>query len=294
MDKWGCNVSNIVCVGMGYCARALAWQLADLDWRVTGTTRSKDKAEQLDEAGWRAIVFNGTMPSLELAAALADATHLLVSAPPGAAGDPLLAQHAGSLRAAPRLTWIGYLSTIGVWGDQGGAWIDETTEALPRPGRSEHRLEAEQAWLSIGAATGKRVQVFRLAGIYGPGRSVFDQLRAGTARSVVKPGHVSNRIHVEDIAQALMRAMAGHGRHCHYILADDEPAPPEDVVAHAAMLKGVPAPPAVPFETAELSDMARSFYESCKRVRNGRMKQDLGVRLLHPTYREGLAAILKG
>lgn len=287
-------MSNIVCVGMGYCARALAWQLADLDWRVTGTARSKDKAEKLDEAGWRAIVFDGTMPALELAAALSEATHLLVSAPPGDAGDPLLLQHAGSLRSAPRLRWIGYLSTIGVWGDHGGEWIDETTPVVTRPGRSARRLAAEEAWLALGADVGKRVQIFRLAGIYGPGRSAFDQFRAGTARRIVKPGHVSNRIHVDDIVQALLQAMAGRGQHTHYIIADDEPAPPQDVVVHAAGLKGAALPPEVPFETAGLSDMARSFYATCKRVRNGRMKDDLGVRLFYPTYREGLAAILSG
>lgn len=285
-------MTNLVCVGMGYCARALAWQLADLDWRITGTARSKDGAENLTEAGWRGMVFDGTLASVELAAAIADATHLLLSVPPGAAGDPLLAQHAGSVRAAQRLRWIGYLSTTGVYGDHGGGWIDESTPAMPRSARGQRRLQAEEAWLTLGSDIGKRAQIFRLSGIYGPGRSAIDQLRAGTARRVIKPGQVFNRIHVDDVANVLMQAVSGRGSHTHYNLADDEPAPPEDVVTYAARLLGVPPPAAVAFEEAELSDMARSFYAETKRVRNHRMKQDFDIELLYPTYREGLAAIL--
>lgn len=228
-----------------------------------------------------------------LASRLAETTHLLLSAPPGPNGDPLLAWHAADVRRAPQLEWIGYLSTIGVYGDHGGAWIDETTPATPRPGRSQARLDAENAWLKLAAATDKRVQIFRLPGIYGPGRSAIDQLRAGTAKRIVKPGQVFNRIHVDDIAAVLAAAADGRGRHSHYNLADDEPAPAEDVVAFAAGLIGVPAPPQVPFEAAQLSAMARSFYEEAKRVRNDRIKQDLGVRLQYPTYREGLRAIAR-
>lgn len=285
-------MTTLLCVGMGYCARALSWQLVDEDWRVTGTARTKDGVEQLAEAGWRSLAFDGAVASPDLAAAIDDATHVLVSAPPGSLGDPLLAHHAGSIRAAGRLRWIGYLSTTGVYGDHAGGWIDETTPPAPRPGRGQRRLDAERAWLALGAVTGKRVQVFRLSGIYGPGRSAIDQLRAGTARRVVKPNHVSNRIHVDDIAAVLRRAMSGAGTHTIYNLADDEPAPPDVVVEHAAHLLGIPAPPAIAFDEAPLSEMARSFYEETKRVRNDRIKRDLGVALLYPTYREGLAAIL--
>jgi nucleoside-diphosphate-sugar epimerase len=192
---------------------------------------------------------------------------------------------------AESVRWVGYLSTIGVYGDAGGAWIDEDTPARPGSARASRRIEAEAAWLDFGKRTGKRVQIFRLGGIYGPGRSAFDDLRAGSARRIIKPGQVFNRIHVGDIANVLVAAVGGRGRHSIYNVVDDEPGPPQDVVAYAAGLLGVPAPPEIPFEKAELSPMGRSFYSENRRVRNARLKEDLGVRLAYPSYREGLAAI---
>jgi nucleoside-diphosphate-sugar epimerase len=275
---------------MGFTARALARRLDGAQWRITGTVRDGIAASRT-ERHWRPIAFEGRAPSPELATAIGGTTHLLVSAPPDAAGDPLLAQHRANVESAAHLLWIGYLSTTGVYGDHGGAWIDETTPVAPRSDRAIRRVAAEDAWLALSAARGVRVQVFRLSGIYGPGRSAIDQVRAGTARCVIKPGQIFNRIHVEDIASALEAAMIGRGQHAIYNLADDEPAPPEDVVRYAAFLLGVPPPPAIAFEDAQLSGMARSFYEETKRVRNSRMKQDLGITLRYPTHREGLAAI---
>ena len=213
------------------------------------------------------------------------------SAPPGEQGDPVLRHHRDDLRAAPQLQWIGYLSTVGVYGGHGGAWVDEATPANPGSPRSQYRLAAEQAWLALPNGAKPLIGVFRLSGIYGPGRSAIDNLRDGTARRIVKPGQVFNRIHVDDIALVLEAAMARQPASQIYNVTDDEPAPPQDVVGYAAALLGLPVPPDLPFATAALSPMARSFYSDNKRVRNDRMKRELGVSLAHPTYREGMAAI---
>jgi nucleoside-diphosphate-sugar epimerase len=216
-----------------------------------------------------------------------------MSAPPDRDGDPLLVRHV-DVAAAPNLTWIGYLSTIGVYGDHNGAWVDETTAPNPQTDRSRWRLEAESAWLELGRSRAVRVKVFRLPGIYGPGRSAIDNLRAGTARRIVKPGHVFNRIHVADIANTLAAAIKTMARHDIYNVADDEPASSEDVLLYAAKLLQVTPPPAIPITSGELSPMSRSFYSECRRVSNQRIKRDLGVKLAYPTFREGLQAIAAG
>lgn len=284
---------HLLCIGLGYTARALARRLSSKGFAVTGTSRTREGTERIEAGGWRALLFaDGAAPSL--VAAARSATHVLVSAAPGEAGDPVLPALGTALAEASDLRWIGYLSTIGVYGDRGGAWIDEATPPQPGNARSRRRLEAEKAWEDFAARTGRRVEIFRLPGIYGPGRSAIESVRAGTARRIIKPGQVFNRMHVEDIALALEAALAGPARHALYNLCDDEPAPPEDVVAYAAELLGLPQPPAVPFAEAELSPMARSFYAESKRVSNRRMKDVLGVRLRYPSYREGLAAIVRG
>jgi len=217
----------------------------------------------------------------------------VISAAPGDGGDPLLAHHAEELRAAP-LQWIGYLSTIGVYGNHDGKWIDEETPAEPTSPRGQRRLEAERAWAEFGDSAGVPTGIFRLSGIYGPGRGPLEKLRSGQARAVIKPGQVFNRIHVEDIASALEAAIARAGeRHGVrvYNVTDDEPAPPQDVLDFAADLIGVPRPPRVPFEDADMSPMARSFYSDNKRTSNARMKQELGVTLTYPTFREGIRAL---
>lgn len=285
-------MTSLFCFGLGYSAEAFARRVRALGWRVAGTARTAEGAGRIAALGYDAVLFDGSEPGDGVAEALAAATHVLVSAGPDEHGDPTLRCHGADIARAPGLRWIGYLSTIGVYGDTGGQWVDET--APPRPGseRTRRRAAAENDWLAFGAAHGTPVQVFRLGGIYGPGRSAIDDLRAGTARRTVKPGQVFNRIHVDDIAAVLRAAAEGHGRHRIYNVVDDEPAPPQDVVAHAAHLLGVTPPPEIPFEDAPLTPMGRSFYAESRRVRNRRLHDDLGVTLAYPTYREGLAAIL--
>ena len=282
---------HLLCFGLGYSARVLARRLAGEGWSITGTSRSPEGAEAIRAAGWQGHVFDGSTPSDDVRRAIATASHALISVPPGKTGDPVLAQHGAEIAGAAGMGWIGYLSTVGVYGDHQGRWVDEATTPAPVSERGHRRLEAENAWLALARDDTRRVVVFRLPGIYGPGRSALDSMRAGTARRIVKPGQVFNRVHVEDIATALAASMRGRGSHTTYNVCDDEPAPPEDVVLHAANLLGLPAPPAMPFATAELSPMARSFYGESKRVSNQRMKHDLGVQLAFPSYREGLSQL---
>ncbi len=276
--------------GLGYTARALAGALQADGWRVAGTTRSADRQAELVAAGIEAHLFARDLPLADPTAALAGTTHLLSSIPPDEAGDPVLDRHLADLVGCRTLGWAGYLGTTGVYGDQGGAWVDETTPAAPTMARTRRRAAAEGHWL----ASGLPAHIFRLAGIYGPGpgRNALDAVRAGTARRIVKPGQTFGRIHLEDIVQVLSASMARPNPGAIYNLADDEPAPPEDVVAYAAELLGVPPPPAIPFAEAELSPMAQSFYRDHRRVANARIKEELGVVLRYPNYRDGLRGIL--
>ncbi|TXM92872.1 SDR family oxidoreductase, partial [Methylobacterium sp. WL122] len=221
---------------------------------------------------------------------LAAADALLVSVPPDRDGDPVLRRFRDDI-ARSRIGWIGYLSTIGVYGDHDGAWIDEATPATPKSARSQGRLAVENAWLSLGAETGKAVQVFRLSGIYGPGRNPIVKLRDGRSQRIVKAGQVFNRIHIDDIAATLLASLDRPRNGAVYNVTDDEPAAPQTVTEYAARLTGLPLPPEVDFETADLSPMARSFYGENKRVRNRLIREELGVELAYPTYREGLQAL---
>lgn len=281
--------------GMGYSSLATAraiHELVDRDIPIAGTTRTPDKAEQLADTAYRIHVFDGEKPGTTLGEDLAEATHVICSIPPDDHGDPALNFHRAELDASRKLEWLGYFSTVGVYGDFGGAWIDETAATQPANRRSQQRVEVEQQWQAYAAARGVPLFILRLAGIYGPGRSAFDKLRDGTARRIVKPGQVFNRIHVDDIgrvtALAAQQRLGGI-----FNLADDEPAPPQDLVTHAAGLMGVPPPPDTPFETAQMTEMARSFYSDNKRVANKAIKQALGIELLHPTYRHGLESIYR-
>jgi nucleoside-diphosphate-sugar epimerase len=274
--------------GYGYCAEALARKLSPRLDEVAGTRTRPEAAADIEV---RLAPYKGDGPSAEVRSLLAGTTHLLASIPPDLEGDAALRDFADDIAALPGLAWVGYLSTVGVYGDAGGAWVDETSPTHPLTERSLRRVEAERAWLDLGTRTGCRVEVFRLAGIYGPGRSVIDTLRAGTARRIAKPGQVFNRIHVDDIARVLAAAVDRDTGHRIYNVSDDEPAPPEEVVAYAAELLGLPAPPTVAFEAADLSGMAASFWSECKRVRNARIRRELEVELLYPTYREGLRAL---
>jgi nucleoside-diphosphate-sugar epimerase len=280
----------LVCIGFGYSAAHYV-SLSKQFGGVIGTKRSLRDAAQTNERRVELIAFDGTTAPAELVARVEESDALLISASPGEAGDPVLACLAEAI-AGGRTRSIVYLSTIGVYGDSGGAWVDEDTQPRPGSPRSTARLAAEEAWRRLGAEHGKSVAVLRLAGIYGPGRNALVTLANGTARRIVKPGQVFNRIHVTDIAQAIDACFAQHADGV-FNLADDEPAPPQDVIAFAAELMGKAPPPEIPFEEARatMSAMAQSFYAENRRVRNGKLKQVLGVRLAFPTYREGLRTL---
>ena len=273
--------------GHGYSSQALARLLIPQGWTIYGTTRSAEKAEAIRATGVIPVRFPGDgVPD-----ALSRATHLLTSAAPSEAGDPVLADLGPEIAAlAPRLDWAGYLSTTGVYGHHGGDWVDETAPLDPATRRGQLRVLAEAEWQAI---PGLPLHIFRLAGIYGPGRGPFAKVKAGTARRIVKPGQVFSRTHVEDIAQVLAASIARPNPGAIYNVCDDEPAAPQDVIAHAAELLGLPLPPEVPYEDADMTPMARSFYAESKRVRNQRIKEELGVKLLYPDYRSGLAALLR-
>jgi len=269
-------MNNLFCFGYGYTADHLARALPD-GWQVGGTVRHQDGRANTQFFG-DAIDF-------------AEITHLLLSIPPEEAGDPALLRYRAALLAAPRLRWVGYLSTTGVYGTHDGALVDETTPTSPTSDRARRRERAERDWLAFGAEKKIPVQLFRLAGIYGPGRSVLDDIRDGTARRIVKPGQLFSRIHVADIASILLAAMTQNSTAPILNVCDDEPAAPAELVTYACELLGVEPPPETPFEKAELSPMALTFWNDNKRVDNRLMKRELGIRLLYPTYREGLTAL---
>ncbi|WP_439600658.1 SDR family oxidoreductase [Devosia sp.] len=282
--------------GMGYSSRATARALhllADPQIPVAGTTRSAEAAESEADSAYRIHVFDGEVPGTTLSEDLRAATHVILSIPPDERGDAALNLHRADLDAAPNLEWIGYFSTVGVYGDFGGEWIDEEAPTRPLNVRSKQRVEAEQAWRDYARQRGVPLFIVRLAGIYGPGRSAFDKLREGTARRIVKPNQVFNRIHVADIGRITARAALSDLEGT-YNLADTEPAPPQDLVTYAAHVMGIEPPAEVPFETAEMTPMARSFYSDNKRVSSKKVLAALGADLLYPTYREGLDAIWKG
>lgn len=278
------GMKTLLSLGHGYSAQALAHLLIPQGWQVIGTTRNAARAEAFRACGVEPLLLPGP-----LAPALARATHVMTSVAPDGAGDPILRDHSAELAAA-RPEWVGYLSTTAVYGDHQGGWVDEETPLTPSTERGAARVRAEADW----AALGLPLHIFRLAGIYGPGRGPFEKVRDGTARRIIKPGQVFSRIHVEDIAQVVAASMARPRPGAVYNVCDDEPAPPEDVIGHAAELLHLPVPPAIPYDQAEMTPMARSFYAESKRVRNDRIKDELGVRLRYPTYREGLAALLAG
>ena len=279
---------RLFCFGLGYTALALGRQLVAAGWRVAGTTRSVDKQPELACEGFEVFLFDRDRPLEDPAAALAGSTYVLTSIAPDEAGDPVLTHHLADLRCAS-LEWVGYLGTTGVYGDRGGAWVDEAAVVAPTMPRTRRRAAVESEWL----ASGLPVHIFRLAGIYGPGpgRNALEAVRAGTARRIVKPGQVFGRVHVDDIVQVLRASMVKPNSGALYNVADDEPAPAQDVIAFACDLVGVAPPPEVPYDQADLSPMARSFYADNRRICNDRIKDELGVKLRYPTYRDGLRAI---
>ena len=288
---------HLLVFGLGYSYRATIRAAGTRYDRITATVRSADRAAALSAApveghAVTVLPFDGSDVPEALAAAIATADDILVSAPPNPSGDPVLAA-CGSRLAAHPPKGIAYLSTVGVYGDHGGGWVDEETPATPSSIRSRERVEAEQAWQAFGRAHGVPVAVLRLSGIYGPGQNALVNLARGTARRIIKPGQVFNRIHVDDIAQAVLASF--DKRYDGIVnVTDDEPSPAQDVVAHAAEILGVPVPPDIPFEQSGLSEMGRSFYDECKRVRNDRLKGELSVKLLYPNYRVALRALAAG
>ena len=277
---------TLLSFGHGYSARALSRILLPQDWRIIGTTRDEGKAVQLMNDGIEPRIW----PGADMIPALNSATHLLISAPPDDAGDPVLAALYDEIIArAGQFEWVGYLSTTGVYGDHNGDWVDEATPLTPATKRGIARVEAEAAWAAIPNI---QLHIFRLAGIYGPGRGPFAKVRAGTARQIIKDNQVFSRTHVADIARVLAASIKNPNPGAAYNVCDNNPAPPQDVIGYAADLLGLKLPPAEDFATAEMTPMARSFYAESKKVRNDRIKNELGVELLYPDYKSGLKALL--
>ena len=271
-------------LGLGYSARHFVRLFGGGFSHIAGTVR--DPAQRGDLAGIEMHPFSGGSPDRRTVQRISDADALLISIPPGSAGDPAIAAFSDVL-AADRHRKIIYLSTIGVYGDHAGGWVDESTPPQASLDRTRMRVVAEQAWTDT---TSGNAAILRLAGIYGPGRNALVTLRAGMARRIIKPGQVFNRIHVDDIASAIMAAVH-HPSGGTWNVCDDEPAPPQDVIAYAAQLMGIAPPPEEAFETAEMSPMARSFYASSARVSNAKLKRELGITLAYPTYRHALDAL---
>jgi nucleoside-diphosphate-sugar epimerase len=288
-------MSTLICFGLGYCAEHFVATFGDKFGHIAGTVRGGERAAILNAyyAGrLQALVFDGAPADARLNSAIADANFALVSVPPGEHGDPVLAVLSDALAAAKNLRCVVYLSTVGVYGDHGGGWVDEATPPKPGSPRGRERLAAEAAWQELGRRLGIAVAILRLAGIYGPGQNALVQIARGKARRIVKPGQIFNRIHVGDIAQAVDAAVTRAASGI-FNVTDDEPSPPGDPIAFAAQLMGVPPPPEIPFDDASpsMSPMALSFWRECRRVKNDRLKRELGVVLRYPTYREGLRAL---
>ena len=290
-------MSTLVCFGLGYSAEYYVGMFGDAFARIVGTVRGAERAAVLNGrlAGrLKALVFDGKSASPELLHAVREADAALVSIPQDESGDPVLRTCGDALVHAAHLRTVVYLSTVGVYGDRAGAWVYERTRPEPDSARASKRLAAERGWQEFGSRRGIAVTVLRLAGIYGPGRNALTQVARADARRIVKPGQVFNRIHVEDIAQAIDAAFARRASGV-FNVADDEPSPPGEPLAFAAQLLGVPPPPEVAFETIEaaMSPLAKSFWQECRRVNNEKLKRELGVTLRYPTYREGLRALFE-
>ncbi len=285
---------KLFCFGFGYTCDYLAHALMqEGNCRVSGTTRDADKKRMLKERGIDAFLFDYEHPLGDPLYVLRDTTHLLISTPPDDEGDPSFLIHAAEIVQIPSIQWVGYLSSTGIYGDRDGGWVDENSEIRPSTKRGSRRARAEEQWLSLLRANGLPVHIFRLAGIYGPGRSALDSVRAGVARRISKPGQAFSRIHVEDIVQVLQASMAKPNPGRAYNLADDHSAPSHEVIAYACELLGLAPPPLIPYDEADLAPITRSFYADNKRVKNDRIKQELGVALRYPDYKAGLRECLE-
>ena len=279
-------MNHLLCFGFGYSAQTFVAGLHRPSWKISATSRDAEGIAAINAQGFHGFLFDS---KLQIAP---DVTHLLISAPPDESGDPVLQLLEVQLQKLSRqLKWVGYLSTTGVYGDRGGDWVDEESPLAPNTARGHRRLEAERSWLKLHSDYGLPVHLFRLAGIYGPGRNQLLTVLNGSAKRIIKPGQIFSRIHVDDIAGVLAASIAKTNPGRAYNVCDDEPCPPQEVVEYAANLLGLPVPPEIPYEQADLSPMAKSFYADSKRVSNKRMKSELGYKLIYPNYREGLTAI---
>jgi len=285
---------KLFCFGYGYTCDYLGHELSEMGgWRVAGSTRDKEKKDELRGRGVEAHIFDQDQPLADPALILKDTTHVLISTPPDDSGDPAFNTHAKDLLARmPNLEWVGYLSTTGVYGDRSGDWVDETSEIRPSTKRGSRRAKAEEQWLSLYKNEGVPVHIFRLAGIYGPGRSALDSVRAGVARCIHKEGHAFGRIHVEDIVQILLASMASPNPGSIYNVCDSHPAPSHEVILYACELLHRPPPPVVDFEDANLAPITRSFYMDNRRVKNDKIKNELGVTLKYDDFKSGLRGCL--
>jgi nucleoside-diphosphate-sugar epimerase len=283
-------MNRLLCFGFGFCAETLSERLGKKGWFITGTSRTAEGCAAIAARDYKATGFDGSAPIDP--AVIAGHDHILLSIPPDENGDPVLRWHIEHILAeVRRLRWIGYLSSTAVYGDRSGAWVDECAPLIPSSERAARRVHAEEQWLGLWRTHGLPIHIFRLAGIYGPGRNQLLSIRAGTARAIIKPGQVFSRIHVEDVAGVLEASITTPNPGRIYNVCDDEPAPPENVVAYAAELMSAPKPLQVDVALAGLTPMALSFYDNSKRVSNRRIKEELGYRLLYPTYRQGLTAL---
>ena len=283
---------RLFCFGLGYSVQHLAATLPSDEWHIAGTVRSAEARDRLSDNAWNVYLFDGTAPLENAAELLKGTTHLIASAPPSTNGDPVLQHHSSEIAGLKCLAWMGYLSTTGVYGNRYGDWVDETSSRTPSSPRGQKRVDAEDGWLKLWRDMKVPVHLFRLAGIYGPGRSALDAVQQGRARRVIKKDQVFSRIHLDDIATVLQASMYDPKPGRAYNLCDDEPAPPQDVITEACRLLDVDPPPEIPFEEADLSEMARGFYSDNKRVSNERIKNELGVALAWPNYREGLKGLI--
>lgn len=278
--------NSLFCFGLGFAAQALAKRIHPHGWNISGTCRAMDKKDSLKELS--VFPFDGTHVTEEMCDALSKATHLLISIPPQPSGDVVLQKFSAQIAECKNLEWIGYISSTGVYGDTQGKWVDESSPLQPVTELNVRRVEAENGWLKMSP-----VMIFRCAAIYGPGRNLLISVKQGRARRIGKPGLVFSRIHVEDLAQTLEASIRNPKPGEIYNVSDDHPAPPTEAVDYACKLLHVTPPSLIPFESAKLSEIARGFYQTCKRVGNKKIKEELGVKLQYPDYRSGLDAIFK-
>jgi hypothetical protein len=284
---------QLFCFGYGYSCDGLGQALMAQGWNVAGTTREREKWRFLKTLGIKSFLFDYEQPLEDPALFLRGTTHLLISTPPSDDGDPAFLMHGQDVLNIPTIRWVGYLSSTSVYGDREGGWVDENSEVRPSSIRGSRRARAEEQWLSLYRKHKLPVHIFRLAGIYGPGRSALDSVRAGIARRINKPGHAFSRIHIDDIVQTLIASMNRPNPGAVYNVADDLAAPSHEVILRACEMLGLTPPPLIPYEEADVAPITRSFYSDNKRIRNDRIKNELGVVLRYPTFIEGLQGCLE-